>query len=190
MSDRQSEMRPREPVVACHDCGSIHHVIPLPAGEKARCIRCGATLYRSVRDSIGRALGLSLAALFLFAIAQTFPFLTFEMKGLGDTSTLLSGARGLYQQGVWPLAILVFMVATAIPLVKLLASVYVLLPLHLGRRARFGPQIFRLVELCQSLGDDGGLSAGRDRGLREAQRLRHLEARHRALRLRRPHRAR
>lgn len=148
MSDHTPETGKQQPVVACHDCGTIHHVIPLPAGEKARCIRCGATLYRGVRDSIGRALGLSLAALFLFAIAQTFPFLTFEMKGLGDTSTLLSGARGLYQQGVWPLAILVFMVATVIPLVKLLASVYVLLPLHLGRRARFGPHVFRLVELC------------------------------------------
>ncbi len=148
MSDQTPEKGTQQPVVACHDCGTIHHVIPLPAGEKARCIRCGATLYRGVRDSIGRALGLSLAALFLFVIAQTFPFLTFEMKGLGDTSTLLSGARGLYQQGVWPLAILVFMVATVIPLVKLLASVYVLLPLHLGRRVRFGAQVFRLVELC------------------------------------------
>jgi paraquat-inducible protein A len=121
----------------------------LPAGEKARCVRCGTALYRSAPGSIGRSLGFSLAALFLFVIAQTFPFLTFEMEGLGDTSTLLSGARGLYEQGVWPLAILVLLVATIVPLMKLLASVYVLLPLHLGRRPAYGAQVFRLVEICR-----------------------------------------
>ncbi len=148
MSDRQHEKRPRAPVIACHECGSIHRMRPLEAGQKARCVRCGTTLYRSAPGSIGRSLGFSLAALFLFVIAQTFPFLTFEMEGLGQTSTLLSGARGLYEQGVWPLAILVFLVATVIPLMKLLASVYVLLPLHLNRRPPFGAQVFRLVELC------------------------------------------
>ena len=120
----------------------------LPDGRAAKCTRCGAVLYRERRDSLERVLMLTIAALILYVLASSFPFLTFKLEGQEQTTTLLTGVVELYQQGVWPLAILVFMVATVIPLVKLLASVYVLLPLHLGRRARLRAQVFRLVELC------------------------------------------
>ena len=42
-------------------------------------------------DSIEHTLLLTLAALILFVIANTFPFLTFELEGNADTSTLLTG---------------------------------------------------------------------------------------------------
>jgi ABC-type transport auxiliary lipoprotein component len=44
-------------------------------GGAARCGRCGATLYRQRRDSIEHTLLLTLAALILFVIANTVPFL-------------------------------------------------------------------------------------------------------------------
>jgi paraquat-inducible protein A len=118
-------------------------------GGAARCPRCGATLYRERRDSIEHALLLTAAALILFVIANTFPFLTFELEGNADTSTLLTGAWSLYRQGMWPLAILVLLTATVVPLAWLLSATYVLLPLRFGRMPWGIARAFRITELLR-----------------------------------------
>jgi paraquat-inducible protein A len=137
------------PMIACHECGTVQRMRALPEGGAARCGRCGAMLYRQRRDSIEHTLLLTLAALILFVIANTFPFLTFELEGNADTSTLLSGARSLYQQGMWPLALLVLLTATVVPLVWLLSTTYVLLPLYFGRVPWGVAQVFRITELLR-----------------------------------------
>jgi paraquat-inducible protein A len=135
------------PIMACHDCGLVHHVRALRAGDAARCTRCGAMLYRPKRDSIDRALMLTLAALVLFVVANSFPFLTFNLEGRATTSTLMTGVIQLYKDGVWPLALLVFGATILVPLAKLLATVYVLLPLRLGRRVWGLAPLFRAIEI-------------------------------------------
>jgi paraquat-inducible protein A len=136
-------------MIACHECGTVQHMRALPEGGAARCGRCGATLYRQRRDSIEHTLLLTLAALILFVIANSFPFLTFELEGNADTSTLLSGAWKLYQEGMWPLAGLVLLTATVVPLAWLLCTAYVLLPLRLGRAPRGVAAVFRITELLR-----------------------------------------
>jgi paraquat-inducible protein A len=137
------------PMIACHECGTVQRMRALPEGGAARCGRCGAMLYRQRRDSIEHALLLSLAALILFVIANTFPFLTFRLEGNADTSTLLSGAWSLYREGMWPLALLVLLTATVVPLAWLLGTVYVLLPLWLGRIPWAVADVFRITELLR-----------------------------------------
>jgi paraquat-inducible protein A len=133
--------------MACHDCGLLHRVRPLADGDAATCTRCGAVLYRQRADSIERTITLTLAALILFIIAHSFPFMTFKLEGRADTSTLLTGAWNLYRDGMWPLALLVFLAASVFPLVKLLGTLYVLLPVRVGRRAWRGATVFRLIEV-------------------------------------------
>jgi paraquat-inducible protein A len=133
-------------IMACHDCGLLHHVRPLGAGGAARCTRCGAVLYRRKRDSIDRALTLTLAALILFVVANSFPFLTFKLEGRSTTSTLMTGVIQLYEDGMWPLALLVFGATILVPLAKLLATTYVLLPLRFGRRVPGLASVFRATE--------------------------------------------
>jgi len=48
-------------------------------------------LRRRRRNGLERTLALSSAAAVLFAVSNTFPFLTFEMKGRLTHTTLLSG---------------------------------------------------------------------------------------------------
>jgi paraquat-inducible protein A len=134
------------PMIACHECGTVQRMQALPEGAAARCSRCGATLYRHRQDSIEHTLLYVVAALILFVIANTFPFLTFELEGRGQTSTLLSGVASLYQQGMWPLALLVLLTATLVPLAWLLSALYVLLPLHFGRVPWRVAHVFRLIE--------------------------------------------
>jgi paraquat-inducible protein A len=134
-------------IMACHDCGLLHHLRALPEGGVAGCKRCGAVLYRSKPNSIDRALMLTLAALILFVVANSFPFLTFELEGRSTTSTLMTGVIMLYKDGMWPLAVLVLGVTILVPLAKLLATAYVLLPLRFNRRAWGLAQVFRATEI-------------------------------------------
>ncbi len=132
---------------ACHECGLLHHAHPVNEGEVARCSRCGARFYRRRRNSIQRALALSFASLVLFALANGFTFMTFKLEGRESSNILASGVAELYDQGLLPLAILVAMVAIIIPLIKILGTLYVVLPLHLGWRPPFAGAVFRWVEV-------------------------------------------
>ena len=146
----ESFQRPRFPIFACHECGLIHRMRALPDGASARCRRCGATLYRERRDSLNRVLMLTLAALILFVLAQTFPFMTFKLEGREQVSDLLTGVVQLYRDGMWPLAVLVFFTASLAPLLKLLGNLYVLLPLRLGWRGFGLARVFRYTEIVHT----------------------------------------
>ena len=144
--DEQAPIPTRTPIIACHECGTVHRMTALQPGRAASCTTCGATLYRDQRDSIERTLGLTAAALFLFAIANLLPFMTLKLEGREQPSTIMTGVLGLHDAGMWPLAAIVFAAAVLMPLLKLLALLYVLLPLQVGQRAPGMATIFRWVE--------------------------------------------
>ncbi len=145
-SERGADSR-AAPLIACHDCGLLHHERPLPAPAAAKCTRCGAVLYKQRRNSLDHTLMLTLAALILFALANVYPFMTFKMEGRTQQSTLFSGVRELYEADLWILAGAVFCASILIPLVKMLATLYVLLPLKFNRRPWHVAAVFRLVEI-------------------------------------------
>lgn len=121
-------------LIACHDCDVLYRKRPLQEGEKARCARCGALLYQHRWNSVERALMLTLAALIMFMLANSFPLLSFKIGGQVEIDRIVSGVLGLYRQGFWQLAVLVFGVSILIPLLKMLNLLYVLVPLYLNRR--------------------------------------------------------
>ena len=144
--DEQAPLPTRTPIIACHECGTVHRMIALQPGRTATCATCGATLYREQRDGIERTLGLTAAALCLFAVANLLPFMTLKLEGREQPSTIMTGVLGLHDAGMWPLAALVFAAAILMPLLKLLALLYVLLPLQVGQRAPGMSTLFRWVE--------------------------------------------
>jgi paraquat-inducible protein A len=143
----EAAARPGPSLMACPHCGALHRVRRVPHGAVATCRTCGGPLYRRKRGSIGASLAINLAALILFTIAHIYPFMTFELEGQERTATLLTGPQMLWQQGMWPLAVLVVTVASVIPGLRLAGLIAVLTPLYTGRLPRFGARIFRAVEL-------------------------------------------
>ena len=144
--DERAPQAKRTPIIACHECGTVHRMAPLQPGRAAICATCSATLYREQQDSIERTLGLTVAALFLFAVANLLPFMTLKLEGREQPSTIMTGVLGLHEAGMWPLAGLVFAAAILMPLLKLLALLYALLPLQFGQRAPGMATLFRWVE--------------------------------------------
>jgi len=139
-------------LIACHECDLLHHVEPLPHGAAARCTRCGAVLYQEKRDSLDRALALTMAGLILFILANAFPLLAFKLEGQVKHATLITGVRDLYAQGWGELGLVVFITSVLVPLVYLLGMLYVLLPLKFNRVPWYLAGVFRFVRILQPWG--------------------------------------
>jgi paraquat-inducible protein A len=133
-------------LIACHECDLLQHIPHQRQGGKARCRRCDAVLHRSVSDSLNRTLALTLAGLVLFFVANSFPFLSFKMQGQATETTLATGVRDLYAQGMWELALLVLLTSMLVPLLQLLLLLYILLPLKFGRKPWRLATVFRLLQ--------------------------------------------
>jgi len=121
-------------LIACHDCDLLHRRVPLPPRGTARCTRCGSRLYRDLRGGTERALALSLAAIVLLVVANSFPFLTFKMGGLVEQNHLASGVVELFDQGYWELACLVCFAIVIAPALRLGLLVFVTASLRFGWR--------------------------------------------------------
>ena len=132
-------------LVACHGCDLLHRLEALGRGQAARCGRCGTMLERGKAHGIDRTLAFTLTALVLFALANAYPLLTFELEGRSQQAHLITGVIGLYDQGMWELAALVFLASILAPFLQIVGLLYLLVPLKLGRRPwKLGPA-YRLV---------------------------------------------
>jgi paraquat-inducible protein A len=132
-------------LIACHECDLLQRETALASGGTARCVRCGATLYRRPPASVDRALALTLAAMVLFAVANTFPIVGLSVNGTLVETTLFGAVRVLYDDGVWPLAGLVFATTLLMPLLDMAAVAYVLLPLRTGHIPRRPDIVLRVL---------------------------------------------
>jgi paraquat-inducible protein A len=139
-------------LIACHECDLLHHVEPLPHGAAARCTRCGAVLYQEKRDSLDRALALTMAGLILFILANAFPLLAFKLEGQVKHATLITAVRDLYAQGWGEIGLVVFITSILVPFIYLLGMLYILLPLKFNRVPRHLARVFRFVRSLQPWG--------------------------------------
>jgi paraquat-inducible protein A len=132
--------------IACHECDLIHRIGSVAEGATARCSRCGAVLYRHRKNSLDRTLSLTLAGLILFVLANSFPFLSMKIEAQVQESTLITGIQELWAQGMWQVALLVFLTTILVPFAQLTGLLYVLLPLKLNRKPWMLARIFRFVQ--------------------------------------------
>lgn len=138
-------MTAHDTIAACRSCDLRQTVGGLAPGAAALCRRCGDVLRSRPRAGFDVVLALALTALLLFVLANAFPLVTFQLAGRSQSGRLISGVIGLYQEGYWELAGLVFLTTILGPLLYFLGLLYVLIPLALGRRPWALGLVFRAV---------------------------------------------
>jgi paraquat-inducible protein A len=139
-------------LIACPACDLLHRRRPLRDGQKARCTRCGTTLYQQKRDSLDRTLAFTFASLVLFVMANSFTFMTLTIQGKSQENTLMSGVIQLFKWNMWEVATAVLLASIVIPAVKILGMLYVLVPLKLNRLPwKLGP-VLRWMETLKAWG--------------------------------------
>lgn len=131
-------------VIDCLDCGLI---APLDA-EGGFCPRCAARLHRRKPGSFTLTAALTTAAFFLYILANILPVLSIIRFGREEPSTIFSGVRELIENGLWPLAIIVFLASIAVPLIKLSGLTWFLLAIRRGftQRVMARTRLYRFIE--------------------------------------------
>lgn len=132
-------------LTACHACDGAHRIISIPAGGRALCARCGSLLYRNNPNSLDRTTALYLAALILFLLANTFPFVALRYGDRIEQSLLISGGFALQNQGMPEIGLLVLLTSVVFPFLTICGMLYLLLPRRLGFRLPWTTAIWRMV---------------------------------------------
>jgi paraquat-inducible protein A len=107
-------------VIACNVCGLIQQLSKVPPGSQAICARCDGVLSRVTTASRTRTAAFALAALFLYGPANLYPIMTMEYLGRHTENTIWGGVRLLYDEGMWYVAVIVFVASILAPLLKLI----------------------------------------------------------------------
>lgn len=114
---------------ACPECDLLLNPADPEPGDKAHCPRCGYLLQRPRKQSIERALALSLAGLILIVPANLLPMVGIKIFGNSQDGNLWSGVAALFKEDMWAVALLVMLSSVLLPLVNL--GLAFLISLHL-----------------------------------------------------------
>jgi paraquat-inducible protein A len=116
----------------CHEC----HMINRAHGQTAlaHCARCSAQLHERVPNCLAKTWAFCLTAALLFLPANIYPVMTVVYLGAGQPDTIMSGVIHLLHAGMIPIALLVFIASIAVPLMKLVGLVILLLTVQLRWR--------------------------------------------------------
>jgi len=135
-------------IAVCEGCDAVFRHPHLRRREVACCTRCGTELERHRGSQRQQMLPLALASLVLFAIANCFPIVEIELRGLHSQTTLVGAVIVLGGEGMGIVSMLVLATTLLFPLMQLAVLCYLLVPLGRGVRP---PGFALLVRLLQSL---------------------------------------
>jgi paraquat-inducible protein A len=136
----------REGLIACHACNRVQK--RAFTVERQRCSRCGSTLHRRRPDSVARTWALLLSAAILYIPANLYPVMhTSSIVGSED-DTIMSGVALFWNDGDYPLALIIFIASILVPMLKL--GTLAFLTWATQTRSKWRPRqrttLFRIVE--------------------------------------------
>jgi paraquat-inducible protein A len=132
-------------LLSCHSCGLL-----VKSGKQpgANCPRCGSSLHVRKPDSYARTWAFLIAAIVLYIPANALPVMNTSSLFGSERDTILSGVVYLWTSGSWTLAILVFIASIAVPMLKIIGLVFLVISTQ-RRSASFlqaRTRIYRMVE--------------------------------------------
>jgi paraquat-inducible protein A len=101
--------------VACLGCDLLHAATTLPAGGRARCVRCGGALSVPGPHAYERLVATAIAAFVTFVVANTEPLMQLSELGRVASTTVAGSALEMWAQGSRPTAIVVALCSIAAP---------------------------------------------------------------------------
>lgn len=134
-------------LIGCPQCDAVYTLDAPTVGQTANCLRCGTRLI-TPRDKAGfQIIALSLSIVILIIAATVFPFLTISAAGRSNSVSILQTAFVFTDGFLVLLSLATAALIILIPLLRVVLSLYVLVPLVADRPpARGAHHAFRLSE--------------------------------------------
>jgi len=135
-------------LLVCEACSAVQHPLHGHDASHTACWRCNAPLHWRRPASVARTWALLIAALILYIPANVLPVMETGSLFGAQRDTIFSGVVFLWNDGSWPLAIVIFVASIGIPLSKLVALTFLLVSVQRGStwRPLFRAQVYRLIE--------------------------------------------
>lgn len=129
-----------------YDCKICSHPIEVNLGHVAKCSRCGSKDHSWTHRSSLVCTVFSLTAMVLYLPANIFPFMTIELYGRRNSTTIWDGIVQLMDQRSYAIALIVFLASILIPVLKLMILFYLSLTAGNGMRPKFKMGLYHFVE--------------------------------------------
>ena len=143
----QAATAARRGLRACHVCMLVSHAARNL--DHVSCPRCGAALHVRKPDSIARTWAFLCAAIILYIPANVLPMTDVHTLFGNVEDTIMSGVVYLWISGSWPLAVIVFVASIMVPMLKIMALLFLLVSVQ--TRSVWQPmqraRLYRLIEL-------------------------------------------
>lgn len=129
--------------IGCDTCGLVSQ-----GHEGEPCPRCRVALRHRKHESLARTWALLMAAFLCYIPANLYPVMTVIRFGQGAPSTILGGVQELIEYRMWPLAALVFIASVAVPVLKFVGLLIMLISTqrNSGAGLRDRTRLYRIVE--------------------------------------------
>lgn len=138
---------PFSTLIACPSCDALYTARMPEKGERATCARCHTVLIARRQDAGLKIIALSLASLILVMGAVSFPFLGIYVAGFRNDASLIDAALAFSDGPFVVLSLAVIMLIVFLPALRLLLTLYVLIPLVADKRPWSGAKhAFRWAE--------------------------------------------
>jgi len=133
-------------LMGCHICGLV---VRGRSGHGLLCPRCGAAVHFRKPNSLSRTWALLITAMLMYIPAMALPVMETSYFGNTQGDTIMSGVVYFLKHGDWPLALVIFVASVLVPLLKMIALVYLLVSVqrHSLFRHRERTRLYRITEL-------------------------------------------
>jgi paraquat-inducible protein A len=138
---------PLEGLIVCPVCDATYQLQRPGMGERAVCGRCHKVLIAPRRKAGVQIIAVAFAVVVLIIAAGVFPFLEISAGGRSNAVSILDAALTFTEGPMLVLALLTAGFILFVPLLRMVLTIYVLVPVVLDRHAaRHAMRAFRLSE--------------------------------------------
>jgi len=127
---------PLDNFIICKKCDTLHHKKRLKIGGVAKCTECGSVLYRRHRNLVDYGLALGISALIFFIIANLFPIVNIELRGVHQDISLPSVLLSLFENGFFIVGVFCSFVIFIFPFTVLIIFIWIMWLMKIRRGER------------------------------------------------------
>jgi paraquat-inducible protein A len=115
-------------LIACPYCQAVN----IDQGDKTICRRCDSTIHHYEHISFQKSLAYLITAMILFIPANFYPVLVTEKFGVQTANTILGGVIVLWEEGSYPIALIILFASIFVPIIKFILILYLLISTKLN----------------------------------------------------------
>ncbi len=113
----------QEEYIRCPYCESVNKA---NSGKALYCRTCKNRISGKKEINLNNSWAMLITAMIFYVIANIYPILVISKFGVTSSNTIIGGAIALWEEGSYPIAIIIFMASVFVPLLKFFLILYIL----------------------------------------------------------------